>query len=193
MTANQIAYYKAKQEAKHYKRSDAEQKRHNEAGEALTQYSNLSTEGHYQRQDAINKAHYERSDQASLISASATSSQADTAAKRYALEYEIEHASGKFSPDGENWYVTDDYYANSRGSDWELSNIPTIPLSSQIKISEARKNWYSGEEQKEKAGSYTAQEFANYGKGFSGLTAGGVSLTKIGQAIQELLPTLVTP
>lgn len=69
MTANQINYYKARTEAEHYKRSDKENKRHNEAGEAIQSQANAIQEWwnqqqnkHLIRSDAINQAHYERQD-----------------------------------------------------------------------------------------------------------------------------------
>nr|QQM99840.1 putative ORF1 [Picobirnavirus sp.] len=69
MTANQINFYKAKQEAKHWKRSDKETARHNLKDEAIREQSNTiqawwnqQQAAHLVRSDAINQAHYERMD-----------------------------------------------------------------------------------------------------------------------------------
>lgn len=69
MTANQIAFYKAKNEKKHYERQDAESARHNVATESISTESNLIQKWyneqqakHLERSDSINMAHYERMD-----------------------------------------------------------------------------------------------------------------------------------
>lgn len=69
MTANQINFYKAKQEAKHWRRTDKETARHNLKDEAIREQSNTiqswwnqQQAAHLIRSDAINQAHYERMD-----------------------------------------------------------------------------------------------------------------------------------
>lgn len=74
MTQNQIAFYKAKEEAKHWKRQDKENRRHNEVGEVLNAQE-LSIKDWANRENVrlgytqaeINRTHYEKSDLNSQI------------------------------------------------------------------------------------------------------------------------------
>lgn len=69
MTANQIAFYKARNEAEHYRRMDSENQRHNFASEALNA-EDISVKDWANRENArlgftnaaINKQHYAQSD-----------------------------------------------------------------------------------------------------------------------------------
>lgn len=169
MTANQINYYKAKQESKHWKRSDKEQQRHNEATEALTQYANVSTEQHYQRGDAINKAHYERADQASLINAQASSTQAAVAKAKQDMAYDLEY---NYPVNVANLADDENLFYNALG---------TMPWTPAIKALEARNLWRTGSKT-EKEAEKTAEEiktqdyfkgFSNFGKGLQS-TVGGL-------------------
>lgn len=69
MTQNQIAFYKAKTEAKHMRRQDREAKRHNQMTEALTgqelsikDWANRANVALGYEQAAINRSHYTASD-----------------------------------------------------------------------------------------------------------------------------------
>lgn len=69
MTQNQIAFYKAKKEAQHYRRQDKEAKRHNVMTEALTaedlsikDWANRANVALGYENAAINRTHYAKSD-----------------------------------------------------------------------------------------------------------------------------------
>lgn len=75
MTANQISFYKAKEEAKHYRRQDKESKRHDFATEALNaqelsikDWANRANVELGYHNAAINRTHYEKSDYNNQVS-----------------------------------------------------------------------------------------------------------------------------
>lgn len=87
MTANQINFAKAKEEA-----------RHNLAQEQLTQEQNKLTKenikaqkAHYESSDAYTDSHYQRADAASMTSANAQAMNAVTSRKQYEMAYDIEY------------------------------------------------------------------------------------------------------
>lgn len=86
MTANQIAYFKARTEKEHYERADKETKRHNVTDEAIRSESNAITSWFNQKQnehlirsDAINMAHFERMDAETYRHNRVSETQADIA------------------------------------------------------------------------------------------------------------------
>lgn len=127
MTQNQVAFYKAREDA-----------RHNVEQEKIGKMQNKINRQHLKRQDEYTSAHYERSDTAGMISANASAMNAQAAAtnaatnrKNYEMQYDIEY----------NWTQQPLRYDEMQmpdGSTTIVYNYPKgMPLSAQVKDAQA--------------------------------------------------------
>lgn len=95
MTSNQISFYKARNEAKHYKRLDKENKRHNKAVEDIDTQKNLLTDWINRKQAEIGLINAG----ANVTQATAADKRAETEYAKYQLEHDIEYGRGGAGPD----------------------------------------------------------------------------------------------
>lgn len=129
MTANQISFYKAKNEKQHYDRMDRETKRHNVKTEALNQsdlnikdwFNKASIAKDYANIDMLTY-HYGQADEAALRNAEANVVNASTKKELTQLDLAKEYGVVTVGPAGD-YYLTAESYNNG-------------PISYQIKQEE---------------------------------------------------------